>query len=794
MKPRKVFRETSFVKNGQIDVSIIYPGEAPAFMNLAQKLVVALSNFGQGQVGIFPDRDLMQATNQPLPGQYRSHPLILLGNLNNNRALLPLYAGYYCFTDALYPGIDGYDLRTLVNPYGMGANAILAGGSSYEGVRRAVDRLIEHIQAVGKAGDVILPFLLEVEIEPRLRQMIYTWPETPLEVPAPSDSNELLRRAGSYGVMYAITGDRRFGELGAGYLRTVNAQLTDSYGDRHYIMDRFIHGLPWLAAGGFLPDAEIFKTDQLLMGMALASQDAWWRMKSGKLPLGHRHHGKGTYEFYLVARYLREQASPEPEFAALCDRWMKECTDFLDALGRAGLDDQDDETTMNNMTTLFWFSLSEEKFDFFDSGAAQAWAQRAIALHDNMGAAAGPGGYGECQLGITYLQHEATTAVATCAFYYHDGRFKWILKHMPRLEQPLRLAWAFCPIFLHKFDTGTELEPCQPEGLTGLQVLPATHYQVELNNDPPIHWEYLGHMVNAPENWLSPEGIGANHLPQEKGFDKIVLRGGYRFDDPYMLIQGYQGGFRWQGHMNAANCIIRFSQAGHIFLMQNTRAHSQYFKNGVLVSDGFNDTPVPPIAELLALDDQSQVGFSVTRLSSYHHTTWDRHLFWSKGISGQEDFFVVVDNIIPEVQGDFSAVCTWRSLAYAEVEGHTWRADQGKHRFTLAWSDAMPVTCTEERDLGAANPYVLHQIKGGRYRMGEAIEFQNVFCVRLIDSGDSIDIRRLDAGQAVILKAGQPYAWIGTSSGQQKMRGPGIEVKGFSAWMRPDEIAVGEEQ
>ncbi len=780
-------RQTRLIQKNQVEASIIYPKSDPAYASLAQELAGVLAAFSASPITLKADCDLMPAVNQSLPIQYRSHPLILLGNLNNNRALLPLYASYLCFTDALYPGGDGYELRTIVNPYGMGSNVILAGGSSLVGVTRSVERLIKHIHEVGKPGEVTLPFLLEIELESDLRQKLYTWPDTPLDVPAPSDSNELLRRSGSYGIMYAITGDSRFGELGAGYLKTVNAQLTDSYGDRHYVMDRFIHGLPWLKAGGFLSDSDILKTDRLLLGMVLASQDAWWRMKSPKPPLGHRHHGKGTYEFYLVARYLKEQASLEPENAVLCARWMKECTEFLDALGKAGLDDQDDETTMNNMTTLFWFSLSEELFEFFESGRAQAWAWRAIALHDNMGAAAGPGGYGESILGITFIQHEATTAVASCAFYYQDGRFKWILTHMPRLEHPLRLAWAFCPIFMHKFDTGPELEPRQPEGMTGLQLLPATHYQVELNNDPPIHLEYSGHMVNAPENWLNPEGIGPNHLPQDKGFDKVVLRGGYRFEDPYLLLQGYQGGFRWQGHMKAANCIIRFSQAGHIFLMQNTRTHSQYFKNGILVSDGFNQNPIPPIAEWLALDDFPQVGLSVTRLNDYHHTTWDRHLFWSKG---EADFFVVMDNVIPDVAGDYSAVCTWRSLVYAEFDGRSLFADQGRHRFTLRCSESLESTCEEERDQGAANPYVLHQYKGGSYQKGELIGFQNVFYVRPIGTEQEIDIHQMAAGQALILRSGQPYAWILAAPDRRRAQIAGIEVEATSAWMTAQDVVL----
>ena len=788
MLTRTIQKNTRLVHDGQLIVTIIYPQIDPAYLLLAKKLADTLNHLAANQVLLLADRDVMPAVNQTFPNHYRFHPLILLGNLNTNRALLTLYARYYCFTDALYPGGDGYDLRTLVNPYGRGANVILAGGSTVHGVERAVDRLIDHIHSAGQQNELILPFILEVELEPSLKQKLYEWPDAPLNAPLPDDSQELLVRVGAYSMMYAATGDRRFGELGAAALKTVNARMTTSYGDRHYFIERVMRAIPWLGAGGFLDDADILRTDELLMGMALSSQDAWWRMKSATPPLGHRHHGKGTYEFYLIARYLREQASPEPELAALCDRWITECQAFLDGLGRAGIDDQDDESTLNNLSTIFWYSLSEERYAFFESGGARAWALRVIALHDNLGAAAGPGGYGESLLGMPYVQEEAATPVASCAFYYQDGRFKWILEHLPRLNPPVRGGfWAFCPIFIHKFDTGLELEPQEPQGLTGLQVLPVSQYQFELNNNPPQHLEFAGHMVNAPENWLSPEGVGANHLPRERGFDKVALRSGFGWEDPYLVIQGYQGGFRWQGHMKAANCILRFGQNGHIFLMQNTRAHSQYFKNGVLVSDGFNNSPIPPIAEWLALDDFPQAGLSVTRLNDYHHTAWSRHLFWAKGL---QNFYVVIDCVSPEADGEYSLVCSWRSLMYASLQGRTWTSDQGDHCFTLCCSEPLYATNEEERDLGAVSPYVLHQFKGGRYAQNEPVTIQNVFYVRPIHAPEEIDIRRIAPNQATILRAGTPYAWIGVAPDRRALQALGLEVQAASAWVTPEALLL----
>ena len=800
MLPRTVNRSTLLGGRGRCETTILYPASDPVYAGLAETLAAVIARRCGAPPEMAADRTVMPLVSTPLPDHYRRRPLILLGNLNTNRALIPHYANYYCATDATYPGGDGYELRTLVNPYGTGANVILAGGSTPRGVQRAVERLIAHVEEAGDAAEeVLLPFLLEVELEPELARTLAGWSEAPLDAPLPNivdgirkslGFNEGLTRAiGSYGLMYWWTGDERYGVYARECLRMLNALMTDSYGDWHYRAERILRALPLLVGGGLLDDADIARTDALLLGTALGTQDMWWRMRSGDLPLGHRHHGKGTYEFYLIARYLRDQAAPNDAARALCDRWIAECQAFLDALARACIDDQDDETMLNNMATVFWYALGAERFAFFESGNARLVAQRAIALHDNMGSGCGQGGYGEGLPGTMYLQHEATVMVATCAFYYQDGRFKWILERMPHLKSPLRLGFlSFSPTTIRNFDTGRELPPAQPEGLTGLLALPVTQHQYAINTNPPEHIEPLGHAVNAPETWLLPEGVGTNKLPREHGVDKIVIRSGFAPDDAYLLLQGYQGGYRFQGHMKAANCIVRFTQAGHIFLLQNTNRHLHYHKNGVSVSDGYNNTLMPPIAALLAADDFARVGLSATRLSDYHRADWDRYLFWSKPDAG---FFVVIDSVRPQTDGPYTLTCTWRTPGYAELDGRTWRARQGQDRFTLRCSEALDATCEEEQDQGGSAPYVLRQHKGGEFKAGDWITFQNVFCVRPQAAPEALDLLRLGPRAVLVTQDGAPLAWCGIGgTDDQEWRAPGFALRAVSAWATKDEIAL----
>src|SRR5262245_23907069 len=186
MLPRTVQRHTPL----RVPLTILYPGIDPAYLPIAETLARTLEH----RVGAYPevvaDTTLMPTRSSPLPQSYRDHTLIVLGNLGTNRAILPLYARYLCATDATYPGGDGYDLRTIVNPYGTRSNVILAGGSTLRGVTRAVERLSVRI---ANQQDEDIPFLLEVELAPDLARALAQWPDAPLDAPIPTVEDSMRK-------------------------------------------------------------------------------------------------------------------------------------------------------------------------------------------------------------------------------------------------------------------------------------------------------------------------------------------------------------------------------------------------------------------------------------------------------------------------------------------------------------------------------------------------------------------------------------------------------------------------
>ena len=782
--PRTVNRETVLVKDGCCQPVIIYPAQGDGYRQLAEELAGLLSQYAGEKPTLRSDEEVMPGRITALPAEYRQSPLILLGNINTNRVMVNLYSRYRCFTDADFPGKDGYELRTVINPYTNGRNILIAGGSTLAGVKRAVGCLSQIIQQVGRPGEVAVPFLLQLEIEPGMKSRLDNYSYTNLNAPKPDlksgQGTEIMRVIGQYGMMYAITGDRRYGEYAAGCLRLFNSAHTNTYGDRHYFMERLLHAIYWLEAGGFFTDEEVAHMDRLMLGMLVGAQDNWWRRKDGSIPLGHRHQSKGTYEFLQVARFLLENASLPPQAAEQCPRWIEECQAFMDALCRACIDDQDDETTLNNMANLFWYSLSEERFFFFESGHARQAAMRALALHDNMGAGAGQGGYGELHMSAMYTQQDATTAVSAAAFYYNDGQFKWILENLPHLKEPLRGSiFIHAPIFLHNFGTGEHLQSEEAHGLVGIQTLPITEHQYALNTTPPVNIVPLGHFVNEPETWELAEGVGINRMTRTEGFDKLTMRESFEKDGAYLLLQGYQGGYNWQGHQQAANCIVRFSQFGKIFLIQNSRQHTAYDKNGVLSSNGWDTEGLSPYAQLVGLYETAAQGVTVTSVPEARGAEWRRYILWSKPDMG---YFAVIDTLVSKAAGPYSYTCTWRTLGYAELQGRSLTTGQGSVVFHVTCGETLDTRLSEEPFEGAASPYVWRQFRGGTFEPGQVTSFHNLFYARPSNQDEVIWIGKASELSGVIQAGGAPAGWYAVNPLGRPQKYGGIETDAELLW------------
>ncbi|MAF11402.1 hypothetical protein CMK11_13210, partial [Candidatus Poribacteria bacterium] len=82
--------------------------------------------------------------------------LVLFGSILDNPAVLKLYARGRCFTDASYPGREGAEIRTLLNPLGAGRDTLHIGGSDMSAVHEAAIGLNRSFQDVTTEVDGVL--------------------------------------------------------------------------------------------------------------------------------------------------------------------------------------------------------------------------------------------------------------------------------------------------------------------------------------------------------------------------------------------------------------------------------------------------------------------------------------------------------------------------------------------------------------------------------------------------------------------------------------------------------------
>lgn len=122
--------------------AIIVAGDSSALKDAATKLA---AKFGAAVV---------DAASVKLP--LEKH-VIAIGSRINNPFINHLYRRGFCYTDHVYPGQGGYELRSIHNPTGGGFNVILCGGSDEKGAVEAAELLAQEPPVVGHLMKLKVP-------------------------------------------------------------------------------------------------------------------------------------------------------------------------------------------------------------------------------------------------------------------------------------------------------------------------------------------------------------------------------------------------------------------------------------------------------------------------------------------------------------------------------------------------------------------------------------------------------------------------------------------------------------
>lgn len=231
-------------------------------------------------------------------------------------------------------------------------------------------------------------------------------------------------------------------------------------------------------------------------------------------------------------------------------------------------------------------------------------------------------------------------AIAPAAWWYRDPELSWVVRNKLPAACGLR-------IFQRGIALDLTVEPREPTDWTGLTRIPL--YEVLL-----------------PKGTSSKTPVWADKKDVDpKLFNKLVFRENWDENGQYLLLDGAGAGGNCpgpKGHTHQdINTIINFTQCGRMWLVDHTyplRAAQEHSGLYVL-RDGVGGYRKNTLAELLDFVDTETYGLSRTRLAN-----WERAVFWKKG-----KYFLVIDTVAADRQGDYFARCSWRALGKAELRG-----------------------------------------------------------------------------------------------------------------------------
>jgi len=777
MLQRTCRTDLPLVAGGKAACAIIYPAEPGDWRALADRIAEAVRGLGARDVPIVSDTQAVPERLGDLRADLRAKSLIVLGDLNTNRAVFGLYASYYTCCDALYPGGRGYELRTIVRPFGRDANYLMVGGSTLEGVAAGVQRLVDRLGALESGRDVSLAYCLEVKLGDELADLLApAVTELAGETAAASKPAQMTGGGGVAAFtrnahLYYYTGDERFAGLARQAVLSVAASESDEPGlpTGDYTMEDLAAAWRRVSCSPCFSPAERACVDQLMYETAAHQTKMFWRIKP-ELGIGNRHHTTGGLAFWTLIRVLDELGNPDPRGRTQLDKWYKEAKDYCDGMLRHYWDDEDDYQSADSAQNAASYAMQAGRMYWFDGGLARRAAQRLMMTVDNLGWYAGIQGYGDALPGWERFPLDAGMLLGACAFIHQDGSYLWLLDRFPRLDD----SWgSLGPWGLHQFAAGGRLRPVQPSWLAGMQVARLTPYKLDRINSG----EFL--TTSIYDNFRQV-GLRAWPVPADLAFDKLTYRSGDKEQDLYLLMEGSAGTTVTTIDMNT---IIRLSDAGKLWLVHNTGRRSLYFKNGVYVGKGANLQPMAPSSELVASKDFGGVALAASRLPDCRGMVWTRNLF----ILGDR-FTGVIDHLRAAQAGDYTLCCGWRTPGFAALKDGRWESRQDDVTFTLL--PAVLEGASSERPMqrdGATRPTVLRQERSLKASPGDESFFENVLYASRPDRPRNFAIRRAGPGAIVIRDAGDGSLCL-AAAGDRGIRAGNLQSDAAAVLVTPEEI------
>ncbi len=664
--PRKLQRTTSLS-----DIKIIVPDE-----QIWNDIAIELQSLISDKSGNTPVIEI------PDPAKFVkgwSGNTIILGNLGNNKQVARLYGLRLSYADAIYPGKGGYQLITLIDPFGLGGNTILLSSSDIEGAKLGMGRLMTILQT--SKNDQI-PWLFESKLSketisyfrPNIRSV-----DEILSKMKPVINNELIIDAllnvlagiKLYGEYFQLTANPEYGEVYAdllkGFAQFVNQHPSEATYQLNERKNMWIQGEKifqnWavLEASTFFSDSDRTQILSALYLVCNANYMDNYLLRAPESGPRWNHEIFPALSLLGSCQYFEKYYSlPEiVQWKNRGERIFSGNTSFI------SLDEGSDYLAHLPVANIDYAMLSGDLK--FINRSLKPSAELHSMMIDNLGTLSGGGDTYPFGMSSAYSWGHSQLLNAA-SWYYNDPVYNFLLERtrtgpftgqkMPDLIYPI-----------HRYIAN----------LNNLGQPNSTLYpKVQAQEIEKGVYDDLMNQIdnNVPEFQKDPDSEDKKsknqdwiNVEQKDTFHKLTFRSGFGLNDNYLILDGYSAGKH--GHQDG-NAILNYSSKGRLFLndrdyIQNT---PEYHSGLVIVKDG-KQHKKPPLVKLDWVADLDGTGFSSTIVPAYNGVDWERTI-----ISPEGKFFIIYDDLNINDSGNFLLKNHWQSLGSPKIEKNKFLVDQ----------------------------------------------------------------------------------------------------------------------
>ena len=743
--PKALVRDSILVREGKPVATIVHPATDAGLQAAA---VVAASVKAQTGVAL-PMRPAAQGDRDAEPAETR----ILLGNVDNNPALLLPYARYLTPVDSYCPGPGGYVVQTVHDPFGKGVNEVVVGSTDDAGLVKAAEVFASVVAKQAKGPTLSLPRLFERNYAgPFLKRYGWAAAVKPSEkrfedgLASGRKALEEGRHCSIAGILETVA--LRYQLTGHPVEAKLFVALWDLYAESA-VSDSRKYGGPWGFDSDF-PSAEVVcGWDGIEEDPALTDEErlrvtktmARWLTEAVMPKVGqsithvpHNHQtfpGLGVLMGGLYFSHGYDVVESRTWLGIADNVFKPQATRFKP------LEDCNGYQWLTNGHQMR-YAVARPDFTLFTGGAGRNVIDYCVGTMNNLGYQVPYGDTGSWQ-----CWSSETACLDLFSYATGDRTAAWaagIKRRNSKVVQP------------YTFYRAGEGEP--PAGrFDGVKVWPLEpmFYQTEKAESRPT---------------------------LDRCFDKISFREAMDPAAAYLLLDGLSNG----GHKHLdGNSIPQITQFGRIWLADNDyiKAQTKYHNTALVFQEG-QATAIPDYVELLGAGETARYGFSRTRVSDYSGVDWDRAIVWLKGAKA----FLVLDRMCAKQGAEYQFRTLWQGVGEPVTAADGMLLRQKGPSMRIQTAPGPKVSVIADADLGStwrgypfADPVTQTMTATATVRLkeGESYLYATVFhgnpdgdakpwTLALLDGAEGV---RLTTDQGVVIAGLGPVAGMKLSADAQ---------------------------